>query len=420
MPTADDRPHLLLISTGWREFREYLLRSIGPRYRLHLFLPAEPTWEHAYVDGWSVLDTLDREGLLAAARELHARNPVDGVLCWDEPRILLAAQVAEALGLPGGDPEMVLRCRDKHRTREALALAGVPQPRSALVRTREEALERAAEFGFPVVLKPRALAGSLGIVAAATPAELAERFAFIGATQEALAPAAWRYEVPTLVEEFADGPEISVDAAVYGGRVHPFCLARKELGFAPYFEEVGHYVDAADPLLNDAALGDLLQATHTALGFTDGITHTEIRLSPAGPRVIEVNARIGGGMIPYLGLRATGIDPGLAAAAVACGRPPDLAADRKLAGGVRFFYVSADDTVISSIRFDDSALPPAVDQLVPLIKPGATVSPPPKGNVFDRIAYATAFGATVAECRAALDAAAAALRVNAEAAARVT
>ena len=421
MPPADDRPHLLLISTGWREFREYLLRSIGPRYRVHLFLTAEPTWEHPYVDGWSVLDTLDREALLAAASDLHARTPVDGVLCWDEPRILLAAEVAEALGLPGGDPGMVLRCRDKHLTREALDAAGVPQPRSALVRTPEEALERAAEFGFPVVLKPRALAGSLGIVAAATPAELVERFAFIGATQEALAPEAWRYEVPTLVEEFADGPEISVDAAVYGGHVHPFCLARKGLGFAPYFEEIGHVVEARDPLLRDSALTDLLQATHTALGFTDGVTHTEIRLTPTGPKIIEVNARIGGGMIPYLGLRATGIDPGLAAAAVACGRPPDMTPDRELAGGVRFFYVSDDDTVIDSIGFDETGpLPAAVDQLVVLTQPGTTVSPPPKGNVFSRVAYATAVAESVAECFTALDAAAAVLRVNAQALAPVT
>ena len=44
--------------------------------------------------------------------------------------------------------------------------------------------------------------------------------------------------------------------------------------------------------------------------------------------------------------------------------------------------------------------------------PGAVVSPPPHGGVFDRIAYATAVGDTVAECTRALDAAEAALRVT--------
>jgi hypothetical protein len=85
---------------------------------------------------------------------------------------------------------------------------------------------------------------------------------------------------------------------------------------------------------------------------------------------VEVNARLGGDLIPYLGLRATGIDPGLAAAAVACGRPPEFTAERRLVGAVRFFYVDHDDTTIEAVRFDDAGLPPAIDLTVPLAAPG--------------------------------------------------
>ncbi len=120
-----------------------------------------------------------------------------------------------------------------------------------------------------------------------------------------------------LVEEFADGYEISIDAAVFQGQVTPFCLARKEIGYPPYAEEIGHYVDAADPLLADEQLIQVLADAHAAIEFTDGVTHTEIMMTADGPKVIEINARIGGDMIPYLGLQATGADPGLAAAAVA-------------------------------------------------------------------------------------------------------
>jgi hypothetical protein len=97
---------------------------------------------------------------------------------------------------------------------------------------------------------------------------------------------------------------------------------------------------------------------------------------------------------------------------VACGQAPDVAPSHTLAAGVRFFYVDADDTVIASVDFDDAGLPPAVDELVVLAEPGVTRSPPPKGIAFGRIAYATAVAATVEECRTALDAAAAALRVT--------
>ena len=36
----DQRPLLLLIATGGRDYREYLLRSIATRYRVHLILGA--------------------------------------------------------------------------------------------------------------------------------------------------------------------------------------------------------------------------------------------------------------------------------------------------------------------------------------------------------------------------------------------
>jgi biotin carboxylase len=191
--------------------------------------------------------------------------------------------------------------------------------------------------------------------------------------------------------------------------VQPLCVARKEVGYPPYFEEVGHLVDAADPLLTDPELLAVVQDAHTALGYADGITHTELKLTPAGPKLVEVNARLGGDLIPYLGLRATGVDPGRAAAAVACGQPPEVAADRKLVGAVRFFYPDRRITV-ESVRFVDP--PSTVDLAVPLAEPGDVVSPPPAGTLFGRVAFATAVAPTAAECAAALDGAAAALQIR--------
>jgi biotin carboxylase len=407
-----DKPHLLITATGMRTYREYLLRSIASRYRVHLFVTAEPVWELEYVTGWTRLEsTLDAEAMVAAARELHGRDPLHGVLCWDEGRILASSYVAQALGLPGGDPEVVRRCRDKHLTRVALDAAGVPQPRSEAVSTLAEARAAAERTGYPAILKPRGLGASLGVIKVATPDELDEKFEFTAGTTHADTPV---FDVPVLVEEYVDGPEVSIDCAVFHGRVTPMFLARKELGYPPYCEEIGHYVDAQDPLLTDPGFVKLLQDTHAALGFTDGVTHTEVKFGGAGPRVIEVNGRLGGDMIPYLGLQTTGIDPGLVAAAIACGREPELHADRKLVGGVRFFYVEENDTTIASIAFDESRLLPAIDKAEPVAQPGAIVSPPPIGTLWGRIAFATAVAETSDECRDALDAAAAGLKVEAE------
>ena len=409
-PSTDRRPHLLLISTGARLFREYLLGPISEHYRVHLFLAAEPQWETRYIDAVTVLaDTLDADLMIAAAKELNERDPIDGVLCWDEARIIATSKIAQALGLPGGDPEVVMGCRDKHLTRQRLAAAGVAQPRSVVVDTLEQALAAAADIGYPVVLKPRGIAASLGVVLAPDEAAVREHFAF---ARDTTVPGALVYDdSAVLVEEYADGPEISIDSAVFHGQVSPICLAHKELGYPPYFEEIGHFVDGAEPMLSDRALIAELERAHAALGFTDGMTHTEYRLTPSGPKLIEVNARLGGDLIPYLGLRATGIDPGLAAAAIACGQEPRIVSDRKLFGAVRFRYVPYEMT-ISEIYFDPERLPEEVDLAVVQVEPGQRLAPPPAGTVWGRIAYLTAVADTAEQCRAVLEAADAALVVK--------
>jgi hypothetical protein len=80
---------------------------------------------------------------------------------------------------------------------------------------------------------------------------------------------------------------------------------------------------------------------------------------------------------------------------------------------VRFFYAAEDDTTIESVSFDRTVLPTTLDCAVPVAQPGAVVSPPPRGTVWGRIAFAIAVGASVGECTRALDAAEAALDVRA-------
>jgi biotin carboxylase len=290
----------------------------------------------------------------------------------------------------------VARCRDKHLTRQAMAAARVPQPESVLVADVEEALAVAERIGYQVVLKPRALAASLGVVLVADADALRAGFAF---ARDTTVPEAPSYDVSVLVEEYADGPEVSVDCAVSGGTVSPLFLAHKRLGYAPYFEEVGHEVRARDALLRVSAVTSLLEDAHEALGLTDGMTHTELRLTRRGPLLIEVDARLGGDLIPYLGLQATGIDPGLAAAAIACGQSPRVKPDRARCGAVAFHYVPRRMPVAS---VDFAALPPGIDLPSRSPRPGRVYAPPPEGTVWGRVAYTTAVAESLEECRAAL------------------
>lgn len=406
-PGRDDRPLLLVIATGPQAYREYLFSSLATRYRIHLLNTAEATWERPYLTGSDVVPDFAPETLIAAARRVPGEAAVAGVISWDEARILPAAHVAAELGLPGGDPEVIERCRDKYLSRLALDAAGVRQPRFTLAGELEEALAAAEAIGYPVILKPRAAAASYGVVLVRDTDELVARFRF---AYDATVPDAPRHRRPVLVEEFVDGVEISVDSVVSGGSVTPVFLAHKEIGFAPFFEETGHLVQHPEPLLDDPGLLRIVRAAHAALGYRDGWTHAEFKLTADGPKVIEVNGRLGGDLIPYLGLRASGIDPGLLAAAAACGQQVSVHADRELVGGVRFCYPEQDDTLVESVSFATSELPVTIDRAVPLAAPGSRVSPPPRGLVSGRVAFATVVAGSVEDCRNGLDQAQKALR----------
>ena len=268
------------------------------------------------------------------------------------------------------------------------------------MRSLEEALTQAETVGYPAIIKPTDLALSHGVVKVNDPAELTDAYEYVNALTHRGDPH-WKPKI--LVEEYVTGEEISVDSAVHRGEVTPLCLAHKQIGYNPYCIEVGHYVFGNEPLLENPQLLKLLRDTHEALGFKDGVAHTEIMLTANGPKIIEVNGRIGGDMIGYLALLASGVDSAVAAADVACGRAPSPSRHLDRVAGVRFFYPEHDDTHLHELGFRFGHRPAALDRAVVLAEPGMVKSPPPAGTVGGRIAFATAVGANREECAEALD-----------------
>lgn len=410
---ADDAV-VLVIGSGLPHYREYLLAGAASRHALWLLDHEPPTWQTPHVRGGTPVDPTDVTLLLAAARDVAAHRAVVGVLCYDEALILPAAHVAEALGLPGPGVGAIQRCRDKSATRQTLADAGIPQPTSTAVSTLRQARAAAEATGFPVVLKPRGLGASQGVIRVDHPRELDDAW---HAASSASYPGVPTYDRGVLVEEYLDGPEVSVDAVVRDGAVLPLTVARKRLGPPPFFEEVGHTVSADDPLLTDPAFGELLVRVHAALGVRSAVTHTEVRLTIRGPRVVEVNGRLGGDMIPYLGWLARGIDHGRVAVDAALGAPVTAVATRAQAAGVRFAYPDADGRVVRVELPEGVELPGSggarMVRLAALAEPGTVLRLPPHGYVA-RYAVAVCAGPTATDCDTLLDSVMASLGLDAE------
>lgn len=394
-----DKPLLIVVASSYAAYRSYIFRAVSSRYRLWLLNPTPPTWEQPYIEGHTVVDCLDLDALTAAAAAVARDQKVAGLFCYDEVYIETAAWAGAAVGLTTLDPAAVARCRDKTATRQALEKAGIPQPASRAVATLEEARAFAEETGYPVILKPRNLGGSLGLRKVGDPADLAAAFEV---TRGAVVPGIHRFEDCVIVEEFLDGPEVSIDSVVFEGECTPMIVGRKVLGdtAAMAFEEIGHDVDGADPLLDDPSVVDLVRRTHAALGFDDGFTHAEYKVTPKGLYAIEVNARLGGGMIPYLGMLTSGTNAALAAADVAAGRRPTVAfPDPRRAASVRFAYPEY-DMVVESARAREELLVPPIHEMAMSAAPGMTVRLPPHGLA--RSGYVIAIAPTLEESRAAV------------------
>ncbi|MDX2680106.1 ATP-grasp domain-containing protein [Streptomyces sp. NY05-11A] len=313
-------------------YRGYCLQSVATAYDVVLITGEEPSWETPYLrDCVVVSDPTDQAALSAAGRALADRYDLAGVFTWTEWYLVPVARLARQLGLPTTVPEAMQACRNKATSRALFARHGVPSAASVSVRTRAEAEAAAERIGYPVVLKPAAHAASIGVIRADTPEQLAAAFEF--ADQAA---GLGRESTSVLVEEYLDGPEVSAECVTYGGETTVVAVTRKTVSAPPFFEELAHLVDAADPLLDVVA--PAARAAIHALGITDGVCHVEMRLVDGRPRLVEVNGRIAGDMIGHLVRLATGIDLPRAAADIACGRAPDLTPTRSSAAAIQLLY----------------------------------------------------------------------------------
>lgn len=317
----------------------------------------------------------------AAAARIAAARP-DGILALHDRLLTFTAEVAARLQLPFHAPTTAERLSDKRAQRAALAAAGLQVPWVLSIPPQRERLALRALLGaarFPAVLKPRfsessrntlpianrhALVEALDAIARATPADrdalqleeyLADR---PGATTHGDVPADY----------------VSVETAVVDGVVRHLAITGRFPLAAP-FRETGFFLPAALPADEEQAVLALATAAVRACGVTGGCLHTEIKMTPAGPVVIEVNGRIGGG-VPDLLRRATGLELMPIALRLALGARPDLA-PLPPADGVAFVFLRQAPQRLQRITTVDGldalrALP-GVDQVILNRGPGADV-----------------------------------------------
>src|SRR5947208_1797187 len=134
------------------------------------------TFERANPTGLLTLDFADPAGAAAQARTFARAHLLHGVVAVDDDTAVVAAAIAEELGLRGNPVAAAAAARDKHQQRQLLAAAGVAVPRFELLTTAADPESLSRGVSYPCVLKPLRLSGSRGVVRADTPAEFVAAF----------------------------------------------------------------------------------------------------------------------------------------------------------------------------------------------------------------------------------------------------
>jgi biotin carboxylase len=297
---ADPRVLVLATTTGYqiRSFGE-AARALGVRLAFasdRCDQLDDPWWDRAIpVRFHDVSGSVVR--VVSGATDFAIR----GLIAVGDRPTVLAAAVAECLGLPGNPVAAAMASRNKLATREAFARAGLLTP--VFVRldhgTAAAAAVAAERVGFPLVLKPLALSGSRGVMRVDTATALDES---VDRLRRLLDAPDIRIErdpahAAMLVESFIPGREYAVEGLLTDGTLRVLAIFDKPDPLdGPFFEETIYVTPSRASSQVQQAIASTLEQGVRALGLRHGPVHAECRVNDRGVWLLEIAARPIGGL----------------------------------------------------------------------------------------------------------------------------
>jgi biotin carboxylase len=290
----------------------------------------------AYADRRAVVSAENETALAQLARA----ERVDGVIApgIDWP-VAIAARIAAQIGLRHPlSPETAALAVSKHRQRERLAEAGIPQPRWLVVK------ETSGDLPVPSVVKPADRQGQRGVTLVRERVELDDAVGLaVSESRGGLA----------MVEELVEGPEVTVNAFSAGGRFHGLTVTDRLTAEPPAFGvALAHAWPSA--AADEEAIAVARRAAE-ALGIADGPTYTQLRVGPEGSQVVELAARLGGGHDADLCRVALDVDLNELALAAALGERATVP-DLRPGGGACVRFLIAPEGVLQGVEGLEEAL----------------------------------------------------------------
>jgi hypothetical protein len=271
----------------------------------------------------------------ADARFIQALAP-DAVFTFCEELIRPAAALAAAAGVPG-QPERTARLlTDKGLQRRALNEAGIDKTRTAVVESPAGLPAALESVGLPAIVKPVSASRSRDVHPIWDEKDVpAVRASLAGIASSGR----WS---PFIAEEFLHGKPcepygdyVSVESICTSSGITHLVLTGKTPVMPP-FRGTGRVWPSFLPDAEEGEIFDLVGRALNVVGAGCGFAHTEVKLTPEGPRLLEINGRISG-HINMMARESCGLDLVRIAALIALGEQPSLSTF-DFGGKVHFQY----------------------------------------------------------------------------------
>lgn len=227
---------------------------------------------------------------------LQKEEAIDAFMSFSEYHMVPSSEVAEYLGLSHISSQASKIARNKFTTRQTLEMMKIPQPKFIQVSSFNEAQHKIKDWGYPVIVKPVDGTASLNVRVVFNDEELKEHMERLlnqrsyGRSTEA--------RPMILLEEFIEGDLVSVETLSKSGQHSVLGITNRALEGYPCFVEVGESFPVDLP--NTKEVIHVCLNALNAIHMNFGPAHTEIILSKDGPKLVEINPRLAGGVIPKL------------------------------------------------------------------------------------------------------------------------
>ncbi len=242
------------------------------------------------VDQFYPISILEKEKISEICQDIHVNGVVSNA---SDITSEIAAYVAEANGLNTTPYLHLIQLRDKHLVRNLCKkIEGLSTPNYYKYEGVDQKI-------YPCVIKPCVGAAKKGVSFVKNACDFKDALKYAEASDGN----------GIEIEEYISGKEISVESISFHGGHTVIQITDKDSSGAPHFVELGHHQPAVLPSEIKNNILKVIPQILSAIGYTNGASHIEMKYNGKGLYLIEANLRGGGDEISNrLTAMSTGLD----------------------------------------------------------------------------------------------------------------